>query len=67
MTNKKECVVTWEESNATIVVYESEFCMAGVDQLLRYIKYATKKKIMGNCYYWLKVLKRSDKYKEYKR
>ena len=41
-TNKKGITETWQEEMYQIEIYESEFYMTGIDQPLRYIKYAKK-------------------------
>ena len=43
IVNKKETVGVWKNKNEIIEVYEEEFCMSGVKQPLRYIKYSKKK------------------------
>lgn len=43
IVNKKETVEVWKNKNEIIEVYDEEFYMNGVEQPLRYIKYANKK------------------------
>lgn len=41
--NKKEKTEIWENETEIIEVYEETFYMSGVEQPLRYVKYAKKK------------------------
>jgi len=47
ITNKKECIIEWSDNDYRIKATESIFHMPGVEQPLRYIKYA-KKHIKGD-------------------
>jgi len=44
VTNKKDLIIEWYEGNYRIRAYESIFDMPGVEQPLRYIKFAKKHK-----------------------
>jgi len=44
ITNKKESIKHWCDDNCKIKAYESMFSMDGVDQPLRYVKFAKRNK-----------------------